>query len=361
MKKENIQLSIQRTRTNTAVFFRWWFFELADMVPREVKTKLISPATKTIISFKNGRAAVCELRKGQQAYSFASAAGSRSAGAKPDRKSASIALSEDDVFTGSFRVPASAQTRLRQAVSYEIKRRSPFRDEDALFDFTAGFPHDDGSLTVDWATIPHALAEQARNAAKGMGYFPLSIGLLPEAGGDFKYVFFKQPLPLSLRMGKSTRILGAAFLILLCSFLVALSIRSERLSHADFEAAALKAEAMKAESERTAVEQTTAAISKIAARINDTRVIDIIQEVTRTLPDDSWVNELSLNGDQLRLVGYSSSASSLIEKFSAVSVFEHPHFQAPITPQTTPQSNKVVERFDIAMTIQNRSKTEVGE
>lgn len=357
MKKEDIKLLAHKTGALSITFMLWWLSELSDMVPAPIKQKLTAPTTKTIIKFKNGQASAIGYEKGEP-ISLPNDLASHNAQTSPSRQSAHIALPIEEVFVGHFEVPALAQTKLHQAVSYEIERRSPFHARDALFDFSVSARHDDGSITIEWATIPLALSDEIEGMVRNMGYLPLSIGVSSENPEKFKYVFAKYRLPLSCRIRKSALVAIASFLFLFCATALAFVIRSEHITQAGHEATALKAEAIKAENSKMNAQKTIKAIAEISNRIDQTQSIDILREVTKTLPEDSWIVEFNLNGDQLKLIGYSSSAASLIEKFSAVSLFEHPRFLAPIIPQINAKGISNGERFELAMTIRNRSRME---
>ena len=70
-------------------------------------------------------------------------------------------------------------------------------------------------------------------------------------------------------------------------------------------------------------------------------------ELTRLIPDDTWLEQLSRRGDRLHVVGYSENASSLIELFESSDLVEDVRFDAPVTVD----SDKARQRFTIAATL----------
>ena len=97
----------------------------------------------------------------------------------------------------------------------------------------------------------------------------------------------------------------------------------------------------------------------MADRAREARAIDVLVEVTKALPDDTWVSIFELNGNELHLIGTSTSAASLIERLSAAPLFDHPRFRAAITPQAASR-DKGAERFDVAVTVKGRHKPGEG-
>lgn len=73
----------------------------------------------------------------------------------------------------------------------------------------------------------------------------------------------------------------------------------------------------------------------------------VLAEVARVLPDHTWLFQMELNGNNVRLRGYSASASSLIALFEASPLLSNAQFRAPLTPGLQPGQ----ERFDISVEV----------
>jgi general secretion pathway protein L len=69
----------------------------------------------------------------------------------------------------------------------------------------------------------------------------------------------------------------------------------------------------------------------------------LLAEVTRVLPDHTWLTELSWQDGDLRLVGYSQQPTSLIALLEDSELFGGARFGAPVT--TDPRVG--LERFNI--------------
>jgi len=69
----------------------------------------------------------------------------------------------------------------------------------------------------------------------------------------------------------------------------------------------------------------------------------IIKELTRIIPDDTWLSQLEINGQQIRLQGESKNASKLIQVIEESALFRETSFSAPIT--VNPKTGK--DRFMI--------------
>ncbi len=60
-------------------------------------------------------------------------------------------------------------------------------------------------------------------------------------------------------------------------------------------------------------------------------VVRIWEELTRTIPDASWITDLQLKNDEVTVTGFSPSAADLIQSLEASALFQNTNFDAPVT------------------------------
>ncbi|SMH41732.1 general secretion pathway protein L [Mesorhizobium australicum] len=78
-------------------------------------------------------------------------------------------------------------------------------------------------------------------------------------------------------------------------------------------------------------------------------VVRVIEEMSRAIPDNTWLTEISVSGDMVRFAGFSASAAALIPILEASPLFSAPTFMEPVVRVV----NQEGERFSIAMKIEN--------
>jgi len=83
---------------------------------------------------------------------------------------------------------------------------------------------------------------------------------------------------------------------------------------------------------------------------------EVLEELTRLLPDTTWIWNLKYNGKEFELSGFADSASDLIPLLDKSSLFEKVEFLAPVTKemQMRGDGNKEKERFKIKAKIEGR-------
>jgi len=69
-----------------------------------------------------------------------------------------------------------------------------------------------------------------------------------------------------------------------------------------------------------------------------------MDELTRILPDDTWITRLDIKGSELEIQGQSSSAAALIPLIESSSILQNPRFRSPVTQ--IPRSD--AERFQLS-------------
>ena len=85
-------------------------------------------------------------------------------------------------------------------------------------------------------------------------------------------------------------------------------------------------------------------------------MIDILQEVTRTLPASVWVWNFKCSGREVEISGFADSASDLIPLLDRSPLFERVEFLAPVTKERERRGGgeKERERFKIRMRLESR-------
>ena len=85
---------------------------------------------------------------------------------------------------------------------------------------------------------------------------------------------------------------------------------------------------------------------KLTSRKNLTTLVtlEIINELTRIIPDDTWINRLNIKGQEVEIQGQSASAAALIPLIESSDLLRNPRFRSPVTK--IPRLN--TERFHLS-------------
>jgi len=68
----------------------------------------------------------------------------------------------------------------------------------------------------------------------------------------------------------------------------------------------------------------------VAKKASDVMIVELIDEVSRILPDHTWIARLDLSGSELQIQGQSAASSSLIRIIESSPWFENVRFASPV-------------------------------
>ena len=73
----------------------------------------------------------------------------------------------------------------------------------------------------------------------------------------------------------------------------------------------------------------------------------ILDEVSKILPDTAWIRRFQLKDNELVLQGFASNASDVVAILGSSEMFESPSLRAPITREP----EKEIERFNLVVRV----------
>ena len=350
---------------SVAGMLRWWGRELAACVPSALRDRLGGKPGTLIVS----------LRPDEVMLDFAKPGRTLSIGRLPldpdrpegarDAVRQSIAaarigaaetfllLPEQQVMRRPVDLPLAARENLREVLTFEMDRLTPFAADGVEFDARPGAGDLEAqTMTVDLAVVPRDLVDRSIAILRGWALVPDAVGYAdgtdaPGLPGAF--VFRRRDAGrgrLSRRIAAGLWMVVAALGLALV--LVPLDRKQEQL-------AALEAELAERRTEAAAVDTLRRQVSEMAEvsdrlwREKGTRPASIVllDEVTRLLPNDTWLLQIRMAEDRMTLSGYSAAASALVPVLEASELLSEVRFDAPVTLD----GRIGLERFNISATI----------
>ena len=236
------------------------------------------------------------------------------------------------VLTREVALPAAAEADLDRVLQYEMDRLTPFNSSEILH------AHDvrsrdraAGKLVVRLSLVPLARVSRALETLGLSGVGPHAL----EGVDGFGQV---RRIPLGAHGARRRRdaVRHAAWVVaagLLVVALVAPFARQSALTAAnDARLAALRPTLRQAEALRSTILAAAAGSGVFAEAVERTAdPLAVLATVTRSLPDDTYLTDLSLNGRNVTLNGQSASAAKLIGLLAADPSIDNPAFSAPVT------------------------------
>ena len=275
---------------------------------------------------------------------------------KPDTR-ITLIIPENQVLVKSLTLPLSAAGNLREILSFEMDKQTPFNADRVYFDWIlikedveAQKLHIELYVLLKEYLDP-LLAEMhmwhlqpCKVSLESEGQI-LNINLLPEENN------FLHSDPAR----KSVIKFAIVTLVLFFIMLYAPLLRQQAILK-DFESKVN--ESRKAAKEVLTLQKEKEAILSRLQFLDEKRnaqipEIDILKELTSVLPDDTWLNRLMINDNEIQLYGESESATSIIELLNNSDYFSGVQFRAPVTKNNVTQR----DRFQISATLNHLDAT----
>jgi general secretion pathway protein L len=331
-----------RMRQTSSTAISWWLGELAALVPASWRQRLASSSTRLLLEIDGDAVMLSHPDIGRKARSIWGLDGKVPKDietvlhrARRGEISVCLQLPARRGLSSRMRLPLAAEENLREAIGFELDRQTPFKAEEVFFAYRLA-ERDLAAqrLLIELTVVPRAAVDEALTVAARHGLVPVRVdvangdgvvdsgNLLPPGHGKVRW-HAVQRLPTAL----------AVLAMLLAVAVVLIPLERARSAAEELrgqvDAARKDADAgLRLQSEIAQLADETQFLAN--RRIERPAVSEILNELTRQLPDDAWLSELHLAGNELQATGSAESATALIEHLDRSSVFTGAGFRSPV-------------------------------
>ncbi|WP_285404132.1 PilN domain-containing protein [Luteibacter sp. ME-Dv--P-043b] len=266
--------------------------------------------------------------------------------ADPADRRVALVLPAAQVMRRRLVLPLAARDNLRQVVGFDLDRQTPFRAEDIHYGVREiGAAGTEGRFIAELAATPRIALDPLLDELAGLGVMPDRVDVAE--GHDLAGVDLLPPARAPRRVDRRRRLnlmlLAAIVLLAIATMAMWLHNRTLALETMRAEVEAMQGDAQRVKALRQKLTDSAGASGFLARRKTETpAVLPVLDELTRRLPDDTWLERFTLNTTgQLGFQGQSPQAARLIDALKGARTIGDPSFQGTI--QSDPTSGK--ERF----------------
>ena len=266
----------------------------------------------------------------------------------PQKGDAVLYLSQEHVLCKKLNLPLAAEENLRQVIAFEMDRHTPFHAGQVYFDYR--FVHRGEQLEISLAVAPRNAIDETLRQLAIWGAQAVAVLVEGDATNDAPWSLLPDGL---LQKSKGARLprlntaLTAGAVMLLCVAL-ALPIWQKRET-----VLALRPQLDNARKQAEAAEDLRRQLEAMMANYNyllnkkreSPPVVAVLEDVTRILPDDTWVQQFDLKGNEVIIQGETATSSTLVGLFEQAKTLHNASFRAPLTKGLGVNS----ERFQLAV------------
>jgi general secretion pathway protein L len=350
-------------------FFAWWFAELAGCLPGWLRQLFGRNGRKLWITL-DADSVTFEQVKGAAVQRLGTLDLLQSGFAGPAERAREILnrgrlgqsevvirLPRDRSLRHSIDLPSPALENLREVLTFEMDRHTPFKAEEVYFDSRVT-AHDARAkrIKVDLVVVTRELADRAIDLVTGWGVRPdrLALAEAPDKDEGFNLLPAMADAP---KRRFPVRLSGVLVLATCVAWAVAVYLP---LIHKQADLEMVEARLQKVRAEATGVDKLNKQFEQMVERsrfvVQQKRssytVTEVLNEVTLVLPDNTWLLQFARKGDNLTISGYSVRASALIGLVEESDILSEVSFRSPVTKD--PRVDR--ERFNISATVRRRGE-----
>lgn len=334
-------------------FWRWWAGELELLIParlrqrlqgRERRLRFTGDAVEVDVAGQPQSITLDQINQDPTLATWQS----------QDRQHTRLLVTLPDagLLHKVIQLPDATEPRLATVLGYELDRHTPFTPEQASFGYRVlGRDRAARSLEVELFVMPNEQRQRLVDALETCALVPAWI--VPERlANDISLRHQLNLMPESSVVSSRKR-RYAGRLALLCLVLATVAglfyLQQLHLQRLREQVTPLQQDAQLAEqvrSEADALQRSARFV--VQRRQQQPSVLMLLDELTRQVPDNTWVNRLELQGRELQVQGESSNASALISSLESSELLRDVSFTSPIT--INPRSRK--ERFSLKAEIE---------
>ncbi|MGR9106183.1 MAG: PilN domain-containing protein [Gammaproteobacteria bacterium] len=351
-----------RISLDLAGFWQWWRTELAAAIPPWLR-KIISDTHDYLLVTTSGENFDVRLLTEEPSKEFGRILLNeegrevwyRLVSRNPEMQNTPIVLrlQADQALARVVSLPSAAEANLHQVVGYEMERLTPFKVDQVYYDvrLVEKLP-EIKQIKVELVLVPRRNLDAMLKQMVGLGLLPGRVDVArPDENSQEKPQFRYNLLPQKLHDKPDQRKLlinGALSLLLavLMGLTCVLPLWMKRAYLHDLDEAVRREG--KVASEVQKLKDDTDALLRdsdflLRKKTTEPVIVEILNELTMRLPDDTWLEHLNYRSPKLQIHGQSPSASALIEVLEASPIFKDTSFVSPVSQDRTTG----LERFQI--------------
>lgn len=234
-------------------------------------------------------------------------------------------------------LPAAAADRLRDVVGFEIDRQTPFSADTVAFDARiVGRSGNDSQLDVELVAVPRAALDSAEAAVGDLSASLAGIDVLGADGAPLRVNLLDparrrtQADPLRVWNLVLAAVAVVAFAGLLWQLL------HNRRAAADAFQSDTRALVERARQVSTQRQQLVDLVQGQAfldrARASRPTMVEVLDDLSRRLQDNTYLDRMSIEGDRITLIGRSTEASALLGQLEGSTLWRAPALTGALQP-----------------------------
>jgi general secretion pathway protein L len=273
-----------------------------------------------------------------------------------------LLLDNKQILRRILSLPLAAEKKLREVVSFEIDRQTPFTIDQVYFEARVlGRNLQSKQCQVELIVLPKQALEKS---LKPLGVLADDLSGI-DVVDDNQQTLNINLLPNTMRVAGSHQnawlnlvLALAGVAILLLAMNLVLNNREKALAEWEQKVSAAEAQARQANVFREQLKQTGKAEAFLQKfRDSQPNMLALINDLTKRIPDDTALDRLSVNEGRLVLVGQSKQAAALVGQLQGSPYISSPALSGAVQPDS--RTNR--DRFNLEAKVKGSKEASNGK
>jgi len=336
-------------------FWSWWIGELIATLPANAREAIANANRRIVVVLDNEEWLFSEIKdSGQVAIARLPA----DAVKLPDDLSAQInelvlILPANKVLQRTLTLPLAAEENLREVLGFEMDRHTPFAVHQVYYDFRVTDRQSaTNSITLDLVVSPKTVVDDFLGKMAQLGLAADTI-TTRDQNSELKPVNLLSTAMRPSKPFRAPRLNTVLALMCVLLFVVALVLppllNKNKVAQLEQEILAAEATGQSGLELRRDVERITKTSEFLTQeKLSSVMILQILDEATRVLPDNTWLVRFDVTGAEIQLQGQSTSASDLIQLLESSPLFKEVQFRSSVVQ--IPRTDR--EQFHISIQLE---------
>ena len=247
-----------------------------------------------------------------------------------------LVLRGSDVLRKEMKLPVAAEANIAQVLAFEMDRQTPFRAGDVYYDWKI-FKRDaeTGQLTLELFVVPRAEVDSSIELLRARQVRLAGVDIVEDHADRPATTMGLNILPMEQRVSGFNRkartnlALGAVAVVLLAVVMAqSLYLRAHQVEELEAAIELVQDEARKVQRIKEQIDDASEAASFLTVRRESSPLaIELLADITRLLPDDTYLDRLVIGQNSVQLQGKSQNAQQLIEAVNSSELLDNASFR----------------------------------
>ncbi len=254
-------------------------------------------------------------------------------------------------------LPAAVKDKLAQVMAYELDKYTPFNAEQVYFSAQISSQASDGQLPVLLVLTPRSILDELLQT---LAAAQIQIDQVRHQNQSVESLDYNLlPADKQRQRNRFSRLLIIALAVISSLLLAALLLMpvvtgQNQVDELTRQINALAQQTLQVQQQHRQMDQLLDQTEQLVELKQAQPFLNrVLNELTRLLPDNTWLSHFKFKQGKIQIQGQSGAASSLIETLENSPLFENVRFVSPLTQD----KRTGLERFRISMEIGDKGQS----